>query len=149
MGFNMNKLSLVYILLLFSVCGKALFEDFLPRDVPNCVPSSTFAPSWAPDVAYSATTLTSYNGILYECLQIHTSQSDWTPPATPDLWATPTPCGITQWMTQTLYAVGSVVTYNGITYTCIQSHESELGWTPDQTTALWQAGTSNITTLPS
>jgi hypothetical protein len=144
----MVKLSWLNILLLFSICGKALCEN-IRRDVPNCVPSSTSAPAWAPDVAYSATTLTSYDSILYECLQSHYSQPGWTPPATPDLWATPTPCGKTPWMAQVLYAVGSVVTYNGVTYTCIQSHESEQGWTPDQTPALWQVSSTSSTTLPS
>src|SRR5207253_684971 len=28
----------------------------------------------------------SFNGLVYRCLQGHTSQSDWTPPATPNLW---------------------------------------------------------------
>jgi hypothetical protein len=28
-----------------------------------------------------------YNGVLYECRQAHVTQSDWTPPATPALWA--------------------------------------------------------------
>jgi len=27
------------------------------------------------------------NGTLYRCLQSHTTQSNWTPPQTPSLWA--------------------------------------------------------------
>jgi len=27
-----------------------------------------------------------YNGILYKCLQAHTTQADWTPDVTPALW---------------------------------------------------------------
>jgi hypothetical protein len=26
------------------------------------------------------------NGFTYKCLQAHTSQADWTPPAVPALW---------------------------------------------------------------
>jgi hypothetical protein len=128
-----------YLLLLVAFsCPGLCNRRVQQRDVTNCVFSNTTAPAWAPDVAYSGTSLVSYGGVLYECLQSHESEQDWIPPATPDLWATPTPCGITPWETQTLYQVGSEVTYNGVTYICIQAHESELGWTPDQTPALWQ-----------
>src|SRR5215831_2883482 len=54
-------------------------------------------PNWAPNVAYSVGSLVMYQGVEYKCIQAHTSQSDWTPPATPALWQpvsgspTPTP----------------------------------------------------------
>lgn len=43
--------------------------------------------AWEPSVAYTVGALRTYDGVLYKCAQAHTSQSDWTPPATPALWA--------------------------------------------------------------
>lgn len=47
---------------------------------------SVFSP-WEPNVAYAVGNLRSHDGKLYKCVQAHTSQSDWTPDATPTLWA--------------------------------------------------------------
>ena len=113
----------------------ALLSDTLAQ---SCTPPNTSAPAWATGTQYAAATLVTYNGKLYQCLQAHTSESNWAPAEDPALWATPTPCGVTPWNDQTLYQVGSEATYNGDTYTCIQAHESEPGWSPDQTPALWQ-----------
>ena len=45
-----------------------------------------FAP-WAVPVAYKAGNIRRYtDGQLYQCLQDHTSQADWTPDAAPSLW---------------------------------------------------------------
>lgn len=37
--------------------------------------------------AYEVDDRRSYNDLLYKCRQAHTSQADWTPDATPALWA--------------------------------------------------------------
>lgn len=37
----------------------------------------------------------------------------------------------------TAYSTGSVVSYNGITYLCIQGHTSQTGWEPSNVPALW------------
>ena len=42
---------------------------------------------WEPEVSYSVDQLRRYGDTLYRCVQAHTSQADWTPPATPALWA--------------------------------------------------------------
>lgn len=42
---------------------------------------------WATGVAYSVNQQVVYNGTTYRCLQAHTSQASWTPPAVPALWA--------------------------------------------------------------
>lgn len=42
---------------------------------------------WEPNIAYSVGQLRRYGDTLYKCVQAHTSQADWTPPATPALWA--------------------------------------------------------------
>ena len=106
-------------------------------DVAGCTPAGTTAPAWSANVKYGVDSKIVYNNKLYQCLQAHTSQADWFPTAVPDLWATPTPCGVTEWSTQTLYKVGSEVTWNGVTYVCIQGHESQHNWDPAATPALW------------
>lgn len=54
--------------------------------------SCTGAPQWSPDaVTYQVGQYVTYNGAVYVCITAHTSQSDWSPPATPALWS-PTSC---------------------------------------------------------
>lgn len=36
-----------------------------------------------------------YNGEIYQCIQSHTSEPNWMPPAVPDLWKDLGPCGST------------------------------------------------------
>ena len=43
-------------------------------------------PVWATDTAYAVGDRVQYNGVLYKCVQAHTSQADWMPDATPELW---------------------------------------------------------------
>ncbi|WP_250572869.1 carbohydrate-binding protein [Nonomuraea sediminis] len=52
------------------------------------------------------------------------------PPSSP-------PPGGTSWQPGTSYAVGAVVTYNGVSYRCIQGHTSQVGWEPPNVPALW------------
>ncbi|GFP77186.1 carbohydrate-binding protein [Clostridium fungisolvens] len=52
---------------------------------------------------------------------------------------TQTSTGVTAWAPNTYYAVGALVTYNGVTYKCIQAHTSLVGWEPPNVPALWQA----------
>ncbi|TMR15841.1 cellulose-binding protein, partial [Nonomuraea turkmeniaca] len=47
-----------------------------------------------------------------------------------------TPSGT--WRAGVAYAVGSTVTYNGVSYRCIQAHTSLAGWEPPNVPALWQ-----------
>lgn len=43
-------------------------------------------PAWAPNTAYAIGAQVSYQGILYQCRQAHTSLVTWEPPNTPALW---------------------------------------------------------------
>lgn len=43
-----------------------------------------------------------------------------------------------EWQPNTAYNVGDLVTYNGSTYKCLQSHTSLVGWEPPRVPALWQ-----------
>lgn len=44
-------------------------------------------PEWAAGVSYPAGCRVQFNGVLYRCVQAHTSQADWQPDQTQALWA--------------------------------------------------------------
>ena len=51
-------------------------------------PPAPPAPAWSgASVAYKVGDLVSYSGVVYRCLQAHTSQVGWTPSAVASLWA--------------------------------------------------------------
>jgi chitinase len=67
------------------------------------------------------------------------------PPTTaPPTTAPPTnppptqPPGTSPWVAGHAYSVGTLVTYGGHTYKCLQSHTSQVGWEPPNVPALWQ-----------
>jgi hypothetical protein len=45
---------------------------------------------------------------------------------------------VTEWASQTIYKVGSVVTFGGSHFRCIQAHTSVSTWTPPATPSLWR-----------
>ena len=47
---------------------------------------TTLFENWQTDTAYAIGDRRQYDGLLYRCVQAHTSQADWTPPAVPALW---------------------------------------------------------------
>lgn len=80
-------------------------------------------PAWSGDsVNYVAGDRVMYGGVLYKCLQAHTSQSTWTPTDAPSLWAKvliPTPGEIPDWeqpSSTNPYAKGDKVKHNGKTW---------------------------------
>jgi hypothetical protein len=56
-------------------------NDFSPS-VAQC----SVAAAWAPGVAYKTGDLVTFEGSTYQCIQGHTSQSDWSPSVVPALW---------------------------------------------------------------
>src|SRR5712691_8922911 len=55
------------------------------------------------------------------------------------------------WQPNTSYAVGTLVTFNGQTFRCLQAHTSQVGWEPPNVPALWQpvsGGGSGCTAVP-
>lgn len=77
-------------------------------------------PAWSGDgISYAAGDRVMYGGVLYKCLQAHTSQSTWTPTDAPSLWAKvliPTPGAIPDWeqpSSTNPYAKGDKVKHNG------------------------------------
>lgn len=79
-------------------------------------------PAWAVGKAYAVSDRAQYNGILYKCIQAHTSQSDWIPDATPALWKTVSVDEYPEWVQPTgahdAYNIGDKVSYNGKHYVC-------------------------------
>ena len=74
-----------------------------------------FAP-WAEDTAYAVDDRIRYDGILYRCVQAHTSQSDWTPDITPALWVVVSLDEFPEWVQPTgahdAYRIGDKVSHN-------------------------------------
>jgi len=93
--------------------------------------------AWTVGQAYAVGDRVLAAGQSGQCLAAHTAQAGWDPPSVPSLWARPTPCALAPWAAQTLYAVGSQVTWGGATWTCRQAHESRSGWEPGRTPALF------------
>lgn len=57
-------------------------------------------PTWRKNKTYNKDERVNYNGVLYICLQSHTSQDAWTPTAAPSLWAKvliPDPNTVPEW----------------------------------------------------
>lgn len=74
-----------------------------------------FAP-WADETAYAVDDRIRYDGILYRCVQAHTSQNDWTPDKTPALWTAVSLDEWPEWVqptgAQDAYAKGDKVSHN-------------------------------------
>lgn len=92
-----------------------------------------FSP-WAEGTAYTAGNLRSYDGILYKCVQAHTSQPDWTPDRAVSLWAKAGDPAeeYPEWSqpvgAHDAYQSGDKVTYNGRHY--VSSVDNNI-WRPD------------------
>lgn len=77
---------------------------------------------WHPWLPYVVGDIINYNGMLYRCLQTHTSEDTWFPPQAPSLWAKvliPDPDSIPEWEqpeSTNPYMTGDKVTYNGKTW---------------------------------
>lgn len=61
-----------------------LATSYLDDDQAESV--TVLFPLWEVGVSYSVGDRRQYDGLLYKCLQAHTSQSDWTPDVAVSLW---------------------------------------------------------------
>lgn len=81
-----------------------------------------FSPSWALGTYYTVGIRVNYNGVLYKCLQAHTSQATWTPDVAPSLWTKvliADPNIISEWEqpdSTNPYMTGDKAIHNGVTY---------------------------------
>lgn len=80
-----------------------------------------------------------YNGVQYEVIQKHQTLETWTPTATLSvLWKSLAP-PTGAWAVGIAYKVNDLVTYQGSTYKCLQSHTSIISWNPVATlNVLWK-----------
>ena len=98
-------------------------------------------PNWSADsIEYQVNDRVNYDGILYKCLQAHTSQSAWNPVAAASLWAKvliPDENVIPEWEqpdSTNAYMRGDKVLFNGIVY---ESAIDNNIWSPEAYPAGW------------
>ena len=96
---------------------------------------------WATSTSYAIGDLRSYEGILYKCLQAHTSQDDWTPDVSSSLWKSLSinESGIPDWSqpisSSDVYNTGDEVMYNGVHY---KSTIDNNVWSPEAYPQGWE-----------
>ena len=96
--------------------------------------------NWKPNKEYIKDERVKYEGILYKCLQSHTSQDAWTPVAAASLWAKvliPDENVIPDWEqpdSTNAYMVGDKVMFNGHIY---ESAINNNIWSPSAYPAGW------------
>lgn len=96
-------------------------------------------PMWAIGRAYAVDDRVQHGGILYKCVQAHTSQADWTPDATHALWVVVSIDEYPEWVqplgATDAYNKGDIVSYNGKLY---RSTIDGNVWAPDAYPAGWE-----------
>lgn len=97
---------------------RALIETLaITLDDETALTGVELFPAWAADTTYAVGDRVQYNGVLYKCVQAHTSQADWMPDATPALWAIVSVEEWPEWIQPTgahdAYASGAKVSHNG------------------------------------
>ncbi len=89
---------------------------------------------WTYPVAYTVGQLRRHNGVLYKCVQAHTSQESWTPDVSASLWSVAAdpaeewPAWSQPIGAHDAYAEGDKVSHNG-------KH-----WTSDADSNVWEPG---------
>lgn len=72
---------------------------------------------WKSGVAYAVGDRRTFEGLLYRCVQAHTSQDDWTPPVVPALWTRTSTEEWPEWIQPTgahdAYEKGAKVSHSG------------------------------------
>ena len=101
-------------------------------------------PLWAADTDYAADVRVRYEDKLYRCVQAHTSQSGWEPPATPALWTeVAKPGEIPVWKqptgAQDDYNIGDLVHYPDADGPVYRSIVDNNVWSPADYPAGWEA----------
>ena len=82
--------------LLNPILALLVLATLLGSAAVGAAPKQADRGAWAPGVSYAVGDTVTYNGVVYKCLQAHTSQTGWEPPNVPALWqaiGTPTPGG--------------------------------------------------------
>lgn len=102
--------------------AQAALDEVLPILTDEQAEQVTDAfPLWAAGVAYEAGDRRRHDGLLYRCVQAHTSQEGWEPPVVPALWVrTAKPDEVPEWVqptgAQDAYAKGDRVRFEESVY---------------------------------
>lgn len=103
-------------------------------DDTDALEAVTLYPQWEPDISCTAGRRLQYGGVLYTVFQDHVSQEDWTPDASPSLFAKvliPDETEIPAWEqpeSTNPYMAGDTVAHNGKT------------WVSDLDNNVWEPG---------
>lgn len=113
-------------------------------DDSDALDAPALFPAWASGKAYALNDRVRYGEKLYKCVQAHTSQSDWTPDATPALWTeVAKPGEIPVWKqptgAQDAYMTGDKVWYPDRDTTVYESLIDNNTWSPEAYPQGWQA----------
>jgi hypothetical protein len=109
-----------------------------PATVPALFWTVNSGDAWIAGERVEVGTRRTYDGKVWECLQAHTTQADWTPDIVPALWAEVVEePSAAEWAAGVAYKVGDEVTYAGLLYRCRQAHTSIVTWEPPNVLALW------------
>lgn len=113
-------------------------------DDSDALDAPALFPAWASGKAYALNDRVRYGEKLYKCVQAHTSQSDWTPDATPALWTeVAKPGEIPVWRqptgAQDAYMTGDKVWYPDRDTTVYESLIDNNTWSPEAYPQGWQA----------
>lgn len=106
--------------------------DILTDEQAETVPDAF--PAWSAGIAYEVGKRVRYEGLLYRCVQAHTSQEGWEPPNVPALWTRIGEPGDEwpEWVqptgAQDAYSAGDKCSHNG-------KH-----WTSDIDGNVWEPG---------
>ena len=89
-------------------------------------------PEWGIGIKYTVGDRRQYDSLLYRCVQAHTSQDDWTPPAVPALWVRTSTEEWPEWVQPTgahdAYSAGDKVSHN------------DKHWISDVDANVWEPG---------
>ena len=124
------------MLLRTSVVEGSITDDDLLRIAPALAERE-----WHPGLVVVAGDVYCDEGLLYRCVQAHTTQADWKPGLLPALWRRVRPEATVEiWQVNTDYATDDIVGYPDemALYRCKQGHTSQTGWEPPNIPALWE-----------
>ena len=92
---------------------------YLPDEEAETV--TDLFPDWEDGKAYAVGDRVKYNGLLYRCVQAHTSQAEWTPDVVPALWVRTSTEEWPEWVqpqgAHDAYNRGDRVSHNGLHWT--------------------------------
>ena len=87
---------------------------------------------WEPETSYAVGDRRKYLGLLYRCVQAHTSQTGWEPPNVPALWVRTSTEEWPEWIqptgAQDAYNAGDKVSHN------------DIHWISDVNSNVWEPG---------